>query len=78
VNERLQTLIADILDLNSSDVGPELSRADTAQWDSLNHLRLVTALEEEFGVQLTMDQIVQIQSARHLEQIIQQRGEARG
>jgi acyl carrier protein len=78
MDARLQTLIADVLDLDSSDVGPELSRADTAQWDSLNHLRLVTALEEEFGVQLTLDQIAQIQFARHLEQIIQQGGEARG
>jgi acyl carrier protein len=78
MDQRLQTLIADVLDLDSSNVVPDLSRADTAQWDSLNHLRLITAFEEEFGVQLSLDQIVQIQSVGHLEQIILQRGDARG
>ena len=78
MNQRLQTLIADVLDLQSSEIGPDLRRADTAEWDSLNHLRLVTALEEEFGVRLTLDQIVQIQSVGQLDQILQQRGDARG
>jgi acyl carrier protein len=70
MDERLQSLIAEILDISPEDVGPDLVRADTEQWDSLNHLRLVTAFEEEFGVRLTMDQIAGVRTVRELQGFI--------
>jgi acyl carrier protein len=70
MNERLRSLIADILDIPTDDVVPDLLRANTEQWDSLNHLRLMTAFEEEFGVRLTMQQIAEIQSPRELQQFL--------
>jgi acyl carrier protein len=74
MNERLQSLIADILDLRCDDVVPELARATTTEWDSLNHLRLMTAFEEEFGIRLSMEQIADIQTPRQLEALIEARG----
>jgi acyl carrier protein len=74
MNEQLQSLIADILDIPVGEVVPDLMRADTEQWDSLNHLRLMTAFEEEFGIRLTMQEIADIQSPRQLQAFIDERG----
>lgn len=74
MQERLQTLIAEILDLPTARITADLRRESTDAWDSMNHLRLITALEQAFGVQLTMDEIAGIESASQLEQIIRAHG----
>lgn len=37
-------------------------RGETAGWDSVGHLHLVAALEEEFGVELDIDDIVDLET----------------
>jgi acyl carrier protein len=43
-------------------VKPESSPDTIANWDSLQHLNLVLALEQEFNVQFTPEEIEQILS----------------
>jgi acyl carrier protein len=78
MEERLRTLIAEILDLNPDEVLPQTRRADTATWDSLNHLRLITAFEDRFAVALTMDEIERIQTPAELQAALDQRGGGTG
>jgi acyl carrier protein len=70
MNERLRLLLAELLDVPADEVTPEMRRADTQAWDSLNHLRLITAVETEFGANFTMDQIAQLQTPAELQRII--------
>jgi acyl carrier protein len=69
VTERVRTLVAEVLGVPRSSVMPELSRDAVPQWDSLGHLRLVTALEAEFAVRPTMTQIAAIRTVRDLAQL---------
>ncbi len=55
--EKLIEVIADTFDIDEEDVNPGLDNQTLANWDSLNHLRLVTALEQAFGVSLSMEEI---------------------
>jgi acyl carrier protein len=73
LTKRLQTLIAEMLDLPEQAVTSDTVRADTESWDSLNHLQLVTAIESEFGVKFTMDEIAAVNTAGDLQQIISSR-----
>ena len=61
VNERLQSVFADIL---KHPVGPDedITREGDAAWDSLKHMELVFAMEDEFGVQFTEDDIAGLAS----------------
>ncbi len=70
MNPRLAELIAETLDIPVASVTPELTRDEHPAWDSLNHLRLVTALEEEFGVQLSMDEIESTTTAAQLDALV--------
>lgn len=78
MNERLREVLSEVLDLPPSQVTPELRRADTGTWDSINHLRLITMLETEFGASFTMDEIARAQSPADLQQVIELRGAAIG
>jgi acyl carrier protein len=70
VHDRLYNLIAEVLEIRASLVTPELRREDTDHWDSMNHLRLVTAIEQEFGAEFSMDQIETIRTVAEIEQVV--------
>jgi len=55
--EALKEILSDIFDIDEEEVTPGISNETVGNWDSLNHLRLVSALEREFGVSLTMEEI---------------------
>lgn len=71
MNEQLRSVIADALALDTEDVTPELNRdSDAADWDSMGHLRLITAVEETFTIRLTMSEIEGIRSAADLDECV--------
>ena len=47
---RLTKIIRDVFDDESLVAMPEMTAADVAEWDSVNHITLVVAIEEEFGI----------------------------
>jgi acyl carrier protein len=73
--DKLRALLGEVLEMEippSADV----QRASTAAWDSLNHLRVVMAVEEEFGVRLEPDQVASIGSLSDLERLISSQTQA--
>ncbi len=57
VFERVQRIAADVFSVPIAQINAE-SSADTLEaWDSLQHLNLVLAVEQEFGVQFTPEEI---------------------
>jgi acyl carrier protein len=66
VNQRLTQVLCDVLDLDPARVGPDLMREEVDQWDSLNHLKVVTAVEEAFDLKLTMQEIESVDGIARL------------
>ena len=48
--EKLRAVIAAVLNVDLSRIGPNSSSDTIQSWDSLRHMNLILALEEEFGV----------------------------
>ncbi len=67
---KLAEVMADILDVKVEEITRDTVRDGHPTWDSFNHLRLVTAIEEEFGVQFTMDEIESIETAGQLDDML--------
>lgn len=58
IDDRIKEVITDILEIDDeSIITDEFGPKDADTWDSLNNLKMITALEEEFEISLTMDQI---------------------
>lgn len=47
---RLTKIFRDVFDDESLVAAPEMTAADVEEWDSVNHITLVVAIEEEFGI----------------------------
>lgn len=54
---RVRELLAQILDVPAARVGPGFSSESTAGWTSLNHLMLISQLEDEFEVVFSNQEI---------------------
>lgn len=69
--ERIRMIVSDVLEIDPERVHEGSRQVDLAEWDSLAQLRLVTALEQEFGVRPTMREIAELTSipaiARYLD-----------
>ena len=62
----INSIIADTFDLDEDSVNGDLSPENTGTWDSMAHLTLVTALEGEFNIKLTMEEIQSIKSVNDI------------
>ena len=51
---------------------------DLEAWDSLKHMELIVSLENKFGIELSFDEIVAMQTVSEIKQVLRQRGVASG
>jgi len=72
MNKGLVELVADVMGLEESEVTGSLSREVDTCWDSLSHLRLITAIEEQYSVRLTMDEIQSMVTLDDVDRILSQ------
>lgn len=66
MKERVLGIVSNIMKWPLKKINEDSSPEDIDTWDSLNQINLVLALEEEFGVRFTDDQIVQMLSVRSI------------
>jgi acyl carrier protein len=59
---RLREILSDILDIDPIQIADDFSRDDSSGWDSMAHLRLITAIEQAFGIKFTMKEIEEIRT----------------
>ena len=55
---RLKQVLANVFDEESESINDESSMDTIENWDSLKHLNLILALEEEFEVSFDEDDII--------------------
>ncbi len=57
-------------------ISTEARRQDVPEWDSLKHMQLVFAVEEQFNVQFSEEEIAGLDSVARFSEIIQERDAA--
>jgi acyl carrier protein len=60
--QRLHDVMAAVFGIEASEIRPDASSATIAEWDSVRHLQLMLALEDEFGIQFDMDELATLRS----------------
>lgn len=55
---RIKQVMASVLRTDISKIDENASPETIEMWDSLNHMNLILALEEEFGVEFENEEIV--------------------
>ncbi|MCP9296742.1 MAG: acyl carrier protein [Planktothrix agardhii LY1] len=60
MEERIKKVMGDVLDVDQSSLNEDSSPDNIENWDSVRHMNLILALEDEFGVQFDQEQITQM------------------
>lgn len=72
IYERLNKVFADVFDEDIT-VTAETTAEDIEDWDSLTHITLISAIEEEFGMKFSMKEVVGMNNVGELAEIVSQR-----
>jgi acyl carrier protein len=59
---RLKELAADTFEVDPEDVSDDAAAGVMTAWTSLRHLQFMGAIEQEFGVRLTLEEMLSLQS----------------
>ncbi|CCH27478.1 acyl carrier protein [Actinosynnema sp. NPDC047251] len=62
IDDRLRTVFVDALQLDDDVDVENLKYRDIDAWDSVGHMALVAAIEDEFDVQFETEQVIDLSS----------------
>ena len=65
-SDRFFGVLASILNVERESLHPQSSRDTLEEWDSVKHMYVMLALEEEFSVEFTDDEIANLASVSDL------------
>jgi len=74
VEQNVEQVVADVLQVSPAIVSDALAMQDIDVWDSLKHMELIVSLEETFGLQLSFEEIVTMQSVANIKRVLRDRG----
>ena len=73
VFERLNAVFRDVFDDEDITVNDQTTANDIEDWDSLEHINLMAAVESEFGFKFSMGQVVTMKNVGEMADIILQK-----
>ena len=68
--EKLNSVFRDIFDDEDITVNNATTADDIEDWDSLEHINLLAAVEQEFGMKFNMGQVVSMKNVGEMADII--------
>ncbi|TAE07939.1 MAG: acyl carrier protein [Bacteroidetes bacterium] len=70
---QLQTIFEDVLDVEDVQITPEHSANDIEEWDSINHIQLVVAVEKHFKIRFKNEEVLKWKTVADMIASIEQR-----
>jgi len=70
LEQRIKKTMSVIFDTDIESINEQSSPETLEKWDSLGHMNLVVALEEEFNLQLTEEQMLQIMDYKMIVELL--------
>jgi len=71
IYSRLAPIFEEVFDEDDLEVTAELTANDVAEWDSLSHIRLIIAVEKEFGVKFRTTEVNNFRNVGELVEMLQ-------
>jgi len=68
--DQARQVIADLFGLALGDVGPATVSRDIPDWDSIRHLDVVMALEQQFGLTFSPEEMAQLTTVPQIVELV--------
>ena len=70
MDSKLREILANALDIEPEELDDNASQKNISEWDSFALMTMVAALEEEFKIDLTLEEIMEMQSLQKIKQVL--------
>lgn len=74
LDKKIKDVMANVFQTSAKNISNKSSKDTLKKWDSLKHLQLVMALEEELGIKFTDKQTTEMLNFELIKKIIQEKG----
>lgn len=74
MTNRIKEVFAIVFAMELEELTDDITQDEIENWDSLNHMNLIVALEEEFEVNFTDEEILEIMSLPLIIEILKEKG----
>lgn len=68
--QKIDGIIAKVLEIRESDLDDSMNMDTVSSWDSLRNMELIATLESEFSFELTFDEISDMVSVGKVREIV--------
>ncbi|MDR0853894.1 MAG: acyl carrier protein [Clostridiales Family XIII bacterium] len=73
IYEELDEIFQDVFDDSSIHVDETTTADDIDDWDSLEHINLIVAIEKRFGMKFTMTEVTEMKNVGEMVDIVSER-----
>lgn len=70
MEERIQKILKSVFTTHEGDFLDSSGPEDIPEWDSMNHLNLVMAIGNEFGINLDFEEMLEIKTVGDIKTIL--------
>jgi acyl carrier protein len=70
MREKIINILEDILEIPGDEI---INKEENAEWDSLNHVRIIAELQEEFNIKIPSVEINNLNSPDNIENFLKKR-----
>ena len=72
MQQRIRAIMAEILRLPADRIGADAAIGNVPNWDSTAHMRMMIALEDEFGIDLDEHRMVEMTSFANIRAAVEE------
>jgi acyl carrier protein len=70
MDNQIKNVMSAVFEIPIDEIDQDSSPDNVGSWDSLKHMNLVVALEEEFNIEFIDDEIVKMMSLSQIKSIV--------
>jgi acyl carrier protein len=70
VDDKIRAIMAEVLRLPVERIGADAAIGTVPNWDSTAHMRMMIALEDEFGVELDESRMIEMTSFARIRAVV--------
>lgn len=74
MEQKLKQIMANIFEVGEDEITDDSSIDNIENWDSLKHINLIIAIEEQFGISIDEDEMLEMTSFTEIKRILRDNG----
>lgn len=73
MEDKIKIIFRELFNIKPEDFNEDLDMNSVIGWDSLNHLNIITALEESFNISLTTEEVIKMTNVKTIIEVLKEK-----